>query len=502
MANNYIFYYDESEHSRSITKETINANNFASNFVACIIGYESNRLKDIDSEYQLLEEQYKKYFGVEELKSTIIGKSKYKYGLKKLKSKDLELVNDVFDFVHRKNLQLYLSLQNKIEYVVNQLLNDYDNELFFHADAFRYSISKIINQYKPKNVIDSIYANDGGFIVELKNFLNSLLDLNKENPNKVSENSAIKENLLILNSYNKKFLINWNYRISFSGFKLFLSERVIKDYCLIIDKEGDGNTINAAISESVLNPVEVDSKDSAGIRIADMIVGIVSRFAVAINEALSYKNIYDGQELKFLSKEWFDIDEIRFNCYKLIKKVIVDVNESWYKTYCSHYSDDFLYFVALINYFDSYKNYDEYKKVPLNDHPYKINGGAIYMLQERFNLFRNKLKIDPLDANLKESEFYYNQRGAKCYFDYKRHKELKIDEKSRNYNVLSVGFFGKLQKACITINEKGIPMCYLLPDELREWAFNCVVLSNAGGNVFPAPVVFTKKNGKYYADIE
>lgn len=137
---------------------------------------------------------------------------------------------------------------------------------------------------------------------------------------------------------------------------MFLKERLIKAFSLVIDKEGQGNTLESAKSESIIDAVEVDSINCVEVRIADMIASIVS-----IHNALSYKSIEDGKNLKFLDCKWFEIDEKRFNVYKIIKKVIIDLNSSCYKTYCSQYSDDFLYFIALINYFDSFSNYEEFK---------------------------------------------------------------------------------------------------------------------------------------------
>lgn len=142
---------------------------------------------------------------------------------------------------------------------------------------------------------------------------------------------------------------------------MFLKERLIKAFSLVIDKEGQGNTLESAKSESIIDAVEVDSINCVEVRIADMIASIVSRFIVSIHNALSYKSIEDGKNLKFLDCKWFEIDEKRFNVYKIIKKVIIDLNSSCYKTYCSQYSDDFLYFIALINYFDSFSNYEEFK---------------------------------------------------------------------------------------------------------------------------------------------
>lgn len=502
MKDKYVFFYDESEHSRSITKETINAKNFANNFVVAIVGHQFSDLNSIESKYQKLEEDYKKYYCVDELKSTVIKKSKYIHGLKELKDTDVNLINDVFNFTKASNLQLYVSVQNKIEYVINQMLCNYDNDLFIDADSLRYSVSKLINMYMPQNVIEAIYLNNGSFISELIIFLKKLLELNKNNPNKINENPAIEQLLLLLEAYNKDFIIDWNYSFSFNGFNLFLKERLIKDISLVIDKEGKGTTLETAKSESIIDAIEVDSINCVGVRIADMIAGIVSRFIVSIHNALSYKSLEDGKNLKFLGHEWFEIDEKRFNVYKLIKKVIIDLNSSWYKTYCSQYSDDFLYFIALINYFDSFQNYEEFRKVKIEEHPYKLNGVAIEMLKKRFSIMQNKLNIDPIDVDSKKSEYYYNQKGAKCFFDYNKHDELIICEFGSKYLILNVGFFGNMEKACVTIDDKGVPICYLLPDGLKDWAVTCVAMANRGVNLFPSNVIFNKRNDKYFADIE
>lgn len=58
-----------------------------------------------------------------------------------------------------------------------------------------------------------------------------------------------------------------------------------------------------------------------------------------------------------------------------------------------------------------------------------------------------------------------------------------------------------MEKACVTILENETPVCYLLPDELMEWAISCVGFANRGVNLFPSDVSFAIKNNKYYADI-
>ena len=67
------------------------------------------------------------------------------------------MIRDVFTYVNKNNLLVYVTCQNKIEFLVNQLLSLYPNDLFVDADLLRYSVTKIINQYMPRDVIDAIY---------------------------------------------------------------------------------------------------------------------------------------------------------------------------------------------------------------------------------------------------------------------------------------------------------------------------------------------------------
>ena len=43
----YLFYYDETEHSRKINYQTITANNYYDNFISVIVGWSSDEEKSI-----------------------------------------------------------------------------------------------------------------------------------------------------------------------------------------------------------------------------------------------------------------------------------------------------------------------------------------------------------------------------------------------------------------------------------------------------------------------
>ena len=53
----------------------------------------------------------------------------------------------------------------------------------------------------------------------------------------------------------------------------------------------------------------------------------------------------------------------------------------------------------------------------------------------------------------------------------------------------------------VTIDMKTEIQCYVLPDELTDWALTVIKMSNEGMKRFPAEVIFSEKNGRYVANI-
>ena len=189
----------------------------------------------------------------------------------------------------------------------------------------------------------------------------------------------------------------------------------------------------------------------------------------------------------------------------MFKQIIVNQNDAWYKSFSGNYADSFLYFICLLNYFSGFKNIKDYKEKTVEEHQVQLNNLAVANLNDYFMRMHSKLPIEPISPN--DKEFYYNQRGAKCYFDYTRQGYLDIPKLKSNkehgviYRVLSVGFFGKNGQPCVTIYKDEQAQSLLLPKALSDWAFDMVALSNSGGNFFPSEVEFGYINGRYYAEI-
>lgn len=501
----YKFFYDESEHSRKINKETVLSANYARDFVSVIVGFDNSLEKNISYSYLEFESTYKDRFTVEELKSEIIKPKQIKYGFANLNKLTVSLFTDYFNVLIANNVYIYYSAFNKIEYVINQLFSEYQNVPLFDMDALRYSITKVLVMYEPLNVYEAIYKNDGSLVYELKQFIGQRIAANQGLKHKRMETNAFQQALIILDDCKDQFVIDWNYDFAFIGFKKYLLEMGIEQYSLAIDQEGNGNTSNAAKQIGITNVYEEDSKRSFGIRIADMLAGLISKFMKNIISDLKYNSLEEVKKLKLLSIEWFNIDERKLNLYKLFKQIIINQNDAWYKSFSGNYADSFLYFICLLNYFSGFKNIQEYKKRTVEEHREQLNALAVANLQDYFTRMHSKLPIEPISQ--KNKEYYYNQRGAKCYFDYTKQGNLIIPklksnkERGKVYSVLSVDFFGKNEQPCITIFENEQAQCLLLPKELASWAFDMVALSNLGGNFFPSEVEFGFVNGRYYAEI-
>lgn len=127
-------------------------------------------------------------------------------------------------------------------------------------------------------------------------------------------------------------------------------------------------------------------------------------------------------------------------------------------------------------------------------------------MKESHEKINGAYKIEPIPSNNKD--YFYNAKGAKCYFDYKKHIFLNLpnDGEIFKYFVLSVGFFPEnsnpFGQPCITISEGGSPICYLLPIEFSDWVMyqqtSAAIFHN---NMFPCFVIIKNINNELQLEI-
>ena len=281
----YEFFYDEAEHSRKINYKTIDAQNYYDNFVAVIVGWNTAQKDRIRENHEAFEEKYKERVSHGELKSTTIKQEQLKHGFASLNKQNVQFLDD-FLSLFTDDTYMYFSVISKIEYIVRQILQDYADNNFVSIWAMEYSMTKAILTYKPESVLKAIYEEtDSKLIVkELVKFFQERIEYDKGNYElKEMEINAFIQIVWILESVQQVKQIEWNYEISFEGLQLFLVEKNIDDYKLVLDKEGYcQNTLKAALRMGVQNVSEEDSKANFGIRISDMLAGVIARLIEVI----------------------------------------------------------------------------------------------------------------------------------------------------------------------------------------------------------------------------
>ena len=493
----YNFYYDESEHSRIINLSTITGETYYDNFLVAIVGWDSDKEVEIKQKYLAFEEKYAERKKKGELKSDTFKSNQFKYGFASFNKPNVEMLNDLLSIID-DDFFIYLFVASKIEYVIIQLFKDYTNSIFVDMDSVRYSIVKAILTYRPTEVINSIYAEPEEFVSSLIDFFTQRIELNKSNiALKEAENNAFENILMILQDVEPPTSINWDYHMSFVGFSSLLKSKRIADYSLTIDKEGNSKTHDAAIEVGIVNCTEVDSKEHFGLRIADMLAGIVGKMMKSLYHSLRNESNNATVTKTLLNKSWFKVSEEQLCLYKKLHHILLEINNDWYKIYAGNYSDDLISLLALLDYMNHFKSTDEIQK-DFDMHPEYCNACMCRRLEEHFNRIHSKLPVEPVVPETEE--YFRNSRGAKVYFDINKQPKLQLEYGEKKLHVLSVGR-SKEGIPLVTIASEPENLCLRLPYQLDDWVIWAVGMAMQGEKRFPADVIFSKTNDGYYADI-
>lgn len=289
--------------------------------------------------------------------------------------------------------------------------------------------------------------------------------------------------------------IDWDYHMPFDGFRMYLSEQGIEEYSLVIDREGNNqNTLNAAFELGHAESVESDSEESFGIRIADFCAGIISKFMKSLSRSLSYE--YIDVQKKILDNKWFDLNKNQHQVFSKLRYVLSGINNCWYKSYSGVFADDLIVFIALLEYIDN-NTVDDLKNTLDRQGEY-FNSYSTKFLREYFDNLHNKVHIEPI--TIKQEEYYINKWGAKVYIDSKIQPNLVIENGKRECYVMNAGFDSN-GIPTITIEDEGKYVCYRIPESLSCWVQALIGLVNMGMQVLPSKVMFTIKEGNWFADI-
>lgn len=194
----YRFYYDESEHSRAISKATIKAKEFYGGFIVAIIGWEEDCESELEEQYFSFERKFLSP-NSEELKSTAIASNQLRYGFATLSKANISLIEGLLGVLDEQHL-LYYSYVSKVEFLVRQLFGNSQNFQYLDSDPMLYSITKALVTYRPAGVLESLDKSPKEVLDAIRSFLIERIKLDRRNENLKS--LEIEQFAVILNTVN------------------------------------------------------------------------------------------------------------------------------------------------------------------------------------------------------------------------------------------------------------------------------------------------------------
>lgn len=501
MNKDVFFYYDESSHSRKLTSNCFLDKNFKFEFVSAIIGIPKDELSSFEDSFNKFEEKWKQFYSCKEIKSeVVIKKKKFKYGLNSFSKDTLDFFIEFFSLLLKYDVYLYLGVFNKIEYLMLQMLDSDNLYILSNLKSIVYSMTKFLCVYRPYKVLSTIPDNINEFLPLFKKFLEKRRVLNTR-IHKESEETAILHLMYALDNLNKKVNLEWDYVLSFDGFKKYLSELKLNNLLLTIDEEGIGKTIESAKKDGISKVKEGKSDNYIGIRCSDFVAGFLSNFIDSVENAISYEEDSPVRNESLLGVGWFNkIDEKKFYLYKLAYRIFFSMNHSWFKYYSSCYSDGLIHFLALLKHFEEYRTYRDFLNDGVEAHQNKVNSIFIFDLLKHFEDLNPQQSFEFSDYN--DKSFFYNKKGGKIFKDFEKFASLELPDEGEEikYLVLSIGLINKtkehLRQSIITISEKGNPKTYLLPSSLNELLEDALRKANSGIKLFPIFVKIMCKDEK------
>lgn len=408
----YHFYYDETEHSRTINHQTVSAENYYDGFVTTVLGWKEQDELEIERRFSVFKQKHFRRMTRDEFKSTTIKQKQLERGFASFNKDTAIFIKDFLDLFDEK-IFIYISVFSKMEYVIKQVFSSYKNSSQVDMNLLKYSIIKAIVVYHPEEVISSIYDSPSAFLIALRRFLQSRIRSDKANTElKKMEIYQFKVILFLLDGADKIESFDWNYRSSLVGLELFLKEKSISESSLVIDQEA--RTFASAKMLGFSDVSEGESKQIFALQMADLLAGLVAKFMKALSKALKYQNSEDEVKKKLLDEGWFNLTDERFELYRSFYRIVMRLNEAWYKTYSGLYADDLICFTNLLAFINDFSSAEDLKS-DLNMMPEYFNTAVCNGLNKHYSKIQHK----PPVAQTKNVNYgsLHNSRGTRDFFD-------------------------------------------------------------------------------------
>ncbi|WOO35805.1 hypothetical protein R2R35_18670 [Anaerocolumna sp. AGMB13020] len=417
----YVFYFDESFHDRKILVNKngqINAmaDNSLESYIGVFWGCEKDELGANVKILKRFEERQKDRFGLtkeQELKSTIIKSTNYKYGIHSFNKNTLAFYQDFFEILDFISPIIQINAISKIEFFIrrafeNVKMPDY---YYFNKNVFYYTLTKFMIFYHNIELLNSLYNihDDNSFdsfrkllLLNLEYILKAIdgIERKKSEINAYSQLYEVISVSTMKMDFAGKF--DFCYYANFEGLANLLSEKEIdiNFVSVVIDKE-EKTTISAK-QFCFSSVMQEDSKEMIQIRFSDLISGFIGRFLYALShdKGLEEDKVGDIRKIKdnnleekrIISKEWFDLSEEQFELYKIMYNVLIIQHQEYWTCMTLSYNDEISCFFTLMRYVAGYREYKKFIRINNKLHSEYYNAACCEELQRHYASFYDASK--------------------------------------------------------------------------------------------------------------
>lgn len=398
----YTFYFDESFHDRKIRinehgQFNILREDTLDNYIGVFWGCPTSELTSNRKLIQKFENRQKIQYGLtdeQELKSTVISKKNFKYGIRSFNKVTMTFYKELFELLSILNPVIQVNMVSKMELYLRYAFNGlhFGRKSEAMGKSFFYTLTKFMITYHNEELLKTLYnVRNYDSMIEFKKLLQfnfeCIINEIKDIKRKEKELVAFRDVLYVL----KHSIIDelpekeyeFKYFINFEGLCNLLKEKNIDmEFVNIIIDEEQG-TYSASQSYKFQNVKCGKSNEVIELRLADWIASFIGRMTYGLynDEGLKEDIVTDIRRIgendlvskRILSKNWFDIDEKQFELYRLIYDVLIIGHTEYWTAMTMSYGDQCAIFYTMLRYFSTYDNYEKYRKIDSNLHSENFN---------------------------------------------------------------------------------------------------------------------------------
>ena len=412
----YTFYFDESFHDKKIR---INENgqfnilreDALDNYIGVFLGCPTSELTSNRKLIQKFENRQKIQYGLtddQELKSTIISKKNFKYGVRSFNKVTMTFYKELFELLDILNPIIQVNMVSKMELYLRFAFKGlhYLGEGQVLEKSFFYTLTKFMITYHNEELLKALYSvHNYNSMMEFKELLQynfeCIIKEIKGIERKQKELVAYQNILFVLNHSiidelpEKEY--EFQYFMNFEGLCNLLEEKNINMELVNIVIDEEESTYSASQNYRFQNIKCGKSHEIIELRLADWIVSFIGRMTYGLynDEGMKEDIVTDIRRIgendlaskRILSENWFKIDIKQFELYHLLYDVLIIGHTEYWTAMTTSYGDMCSTFYTLVRYFSTYDDYEKYRKIDAKLHSEYFNSACCMELERSYQNF-------------------------------------------------------------------------------------------------------------------